>query len=152
MELELPNKAYMLPEAIPNWPPVWWFWLILLFILGTALYVTYRIGKRYKKRGYRRQAIHILKTEFKQKNSAAKVILCHELIKRSLLSAGRPELASLAMTELIPHLDKTQKKHTFLALGDFFVLAPYAPKIDITENQLSSLYTTTMHWIRTHHD
>ncbi|WP_166637661.1 DUF4381 domain-containing protein [Marinomonas balearica] len=150
--MNLPNKAYMLPDAISNWPPVWWFWPLLALLILAVLCCAYLIRKRYKKSAYKRQAIGILKSEFAKKNPTEQVILCHELIKRCLLSTNNPELASLPMKALLPTLDEACKSQKFSELGDFFCSAPYNPKVETTQEQLETLYITTLHWIRSHHD
>ena len=48
-KIELPNKNYILPNAIPMWPPVWWSWLVLLVIISLLAIVLFMVIYNYKK-------------------------------------------------------------------------------------------------------
>ncbi|MDB4837366.1 DUF4381 domain-containing protein [Marinomonas sp.] len=150
--LELPNKAYLLPDAIPMWPPVWWTWLVLAAVLMGILAGLIHLIRRHKKRAYRREAVGILTTVTDDMPDKAVVLLCHETIRRSLISMGRHTQAALPNSELLDTLDKQlPEKHQFSSLGEEFAHGQYRPQLELSAEQRHKVIATTRYWIRKHH-
>ncbi|AEF55116.1 DUF4381 domain-containing protein [Marinomonas posidonica] len=150
--IDLPNKGYLLPDAVAMWPPAWWTWLVLamlcILLIGTLL----KLLKRHKKRAYRREALGILKQQTSNQIDNSHIILCHELIRRCLISAGQEQQAALSSRELIPSLDQhMSKKHNFAQLGEAFIVAPYQANTKVSAKEIQKMLTTTCYWIRKHH-
>ena len=150
--IELPNKAYLLPDAVAMWPPVWWTWPILATVIISMTLMIWWWLKRFQKRAYRREALTLLKEKLPQSSSKDAIILCHELIRRCLISAGQEQIAALSSRDLIAHLDENMPaKYQFAKLGDAFVMAPYQAQITLEIEQLNTMIATTRYWIRRHH-
>lgn len=149
--IELPNKAYMLPDSIPNWPPVWWFWLVLVVAALTLLLVFIGLRKRHLKRAYRREALAQLK-QHPDLSDQALTELCLTLIKRCLITEGKDTLASLTTPMLLPLLDQ-QLRFSRVKLTDFedsFSSSIYRPNSQLSRAQRDGLIRATRHWIRRH--
>lgn len=150
--IELPNTAYLLPDAIPNWPPVWWSWIVLAaFLLLIAVIITIAII-RHKHRAYRREALQAL-NEVKQASDKALVEGCISVIKRCLITEGHEPLASCTTKALLPILDKQLKraKWSFAEFEQIFTEDLYRPDSQLTAQQRSNLVRLTSYWIRKHH-
>ncbi|BDX02472.1 MAG: DUF4381 domain-containing protein [Marinomonas sp.] len=150
--MDLPHKAYMLPQAVPMWPPVWWTWLLVaaLFLIIIALLVLW--FRRHQKRGYRREALSVITHTSSSLSDKDCILLCHEVLRRCLISEGRRETAALPSKTLLEQLDQSMpKKRQFSSLGSDFVDGPYRSHIDLTQEQRLTMIKTTCYWIRTHH-
>ncbi|RBP85882.1 DUF4381 domain-containing protein [Marinomonas rhizomae] len=150
--IDLPNQAYMLPQSVPMWPPAWWTWLIVaaifLFIIG-LLVICYR---RHKKRTYRREALSSITQKTNDLSDKDCILLCHELIRRCLISEGKTETAALPSKTLFETLDKAMpEKRQFTPLGSDFINGPYKRQIELTINQRNAMIKNTCYWIRKHH-
>lgn len=150
--LELPHKAYLLPEAIPMWPPAWWTWLVLLaFILFLGLMV-FGLLRRHQKRGYRREALTKLNQAQMSLSNRDTIVLCHELIRRCLITENKMDLASQPAPKLIEHLDQQLKEgKRFADLDPSFIDGPYRPHLELSQAQRNAIIQTTQDWIRKHH-
>ena len=150
--IDLPNKAYLLPQSIPMWPPVWWTWLILVVVVllvGTLIFYKH---KAYKKQAYRREALAVMTNITDELSDKDCILLCHETIRRCLISEGKQFIAALPSTSLFEEIDKTMPvKNTFSSLGSDFIEGPYRHQITLTPKQRSAMLITTRHWIRKHH-
>ncbi|MCB5162404.1 DUF4381 domain-containing protein [Marinomonas algarum] len=150
--IDLPNKAYLLPESIPMWPPVWWSWLVLalvLFIIATGFMAFYG---RHKKRTYRREALQFLPKTTVEKTDKECILLCHELVRRCLISEGKTTLAALPSVTLFLQLDETlPDKWQFSGLGTVFIEGPYRKTVDLDQTQRERIVQVTRYWIRKHH-
>lgn len=150
--IELPHKAYMLPQAIPMWPPAWWTWLAVAIIVLTIFTVILLSMKRRQKRTYRREAVGALKQAEDTMSDKELVVHCHEMIRRCLVSENKLSLAALPVTQLIDVLDqKMPKKQTFRQLGDAFINGPYQGNLELTSSQRADIVRATRLWIRKHH-
>ncbi|KZN13352.1 DUF4381 domain-containing protein [Marinomonas sp. TW1] len=150
--VDLPNKGYLLPDAVAMWPPVWWTWLVLALLCVLVISTLWWLRKRYKKRAYRREALLILKQQTRQGLEGRHIILCHELIRRCLISSGKDQQAALNSRELIAVLDQQMtKKHNFAQLGEAFIVAPYQAEVEVNTEEIQKMVTTTRYWIRKHH-
>lgn len=150
--IDLPHKAYMLPQSVPMWPPVWWTWLIVaavvLFIIA-LLFLWYR---RYKKRAYRREALSNITNTSKDLADKDCILLCHEMVRRCLISEGKTETAALPSKTLFETLDNDMPaKRQFTSLGNEFIDGPYRNQIELTSEQRSAMIKNTCYWIRKHH-
>ena len=155
--ISLPNEAYLLPQSVPMWPPVWWVWLIVaaivLFFLGVFVY----IYRRHKKRAYRHEALaNIKKAALDNEQGILQdkdcILLCHEMIRRCLISENKAEMAALPSTSLLEKIDLTMpKKHQFASLGNAFFDGPYRHNVELTAEQRKVMFKTTGYWIRKHH-
>lgn len=150
--IELPNKAYLLPDAIPMWPPVWWSWLILTAILLLTTFSAVYLYRRHKQRIYRREARALLKGVTDDLSDKNVILLCHETIRRCLISEGAVIKAALPSPELFKALDKElPSKHQFSLLGDAFINGQYRPHIELDSEQRKQILKTTDYWVRSHH-
>ncbi|MCO4785327.1 DUF4381 domain-containing protein [Marinomonas atlantica] len=150
--IDLPNTAYLLPEAIPNWPPVWWSWLVLAaFLLLTVIIITIA-ALRHKRRIYRYEALQALK-EVEQASDKVLIESCISVIKRCLITEGHETLASCTTKALLPILDQQLKraKWTFTEFEPIFTEGLYRPDSQLTAQQRSDLVQLTSYWIRKHH-
>ena len=150
--IDLPHKAYMLPQSVPMWPPVWWTWLIvvavILFIIG-LLALWYR---RHKKRTYRREALSAITNTSSELSDKDCILLCHEMVRRCLISEGKTETAALPSKTLFETLDKSMPaKRQFSSLGSEFIDGPYRSQIELTTEQRSAMIKNICYWIRKHH-
>jgi len=150
--MSLPNEAYLLPQSIPMWPPAWWTWLLLallLLIIGFFIFYRYR---RYKKRAYRREALIAITNSTDDLPDKECILLCHEIIRRCLISENKTEMAALPSTLLLEKIDLTMpKKYQFSLLGDTFFDGPYRHTVELTPQQRKAMFKTTSYWIRKHH-
>jgi len=150
--IDLPNKAYLLPQAIPMWPPAWWTWLILaailLFIIGLLIFC-YR---RHQKNSYRREALSAITKASSELSDKACILLCHEMIRRCLISEGQHETAALPSAALMEKIDSSMpEKHHFSKLGSNFIDGLYRNHIELTPEQRTQMLKVTRDWIRKHH-
>ena len=150
--IELPNKAYMLPDTIPNWPPVWWFWLVLATVIVMFGLTVISIRRRYIKQAYRREALKQLNDQ-QDLSDQALTEHCLTLIKRCLITEGKTELASLTTKALLPLLDQQVKRAPIklTQCEDSFSTSLYQPNGQLTPAQRAALIQATRHWIRRHH-
>lgn len=150
--IDLPNKAYILPDSIPMWPPVWWTWLVLAaLLLAIGLVIAYRY-RHYQKQAYRREALTVINDVTEELQDKDCILLCHEIIRRCLLSEGQTELAALPSNALLEKLDLSMPaKHQFSSLGDDFVNGPYRQNIKLAPEQRRTMIKATRYWIRKHH-
>lgn len=150
--IDLPNKAYMLPTAIPPWPPVWWFWLVLagLFFL-IAIAITFLVIRR-KRNAYRREALSSIKTST-QLSDQALVERSIELIKRCLITTGHAHLAALPIAAFLPIMEQSLKRSRYAFTEELTPLYErvYQPNIELTPADRQHLITLTAYWIRKHH-
>lgn len=150
--LELPNKAYLLPNNIPMWPPVWWTWLLVvaLVVIITVLCVLYY--KRHQQRAYRREACQTIMQQITALSDKDSLVLCHEMVRRCLVSEGKQALASLPNAQLFTELDdQLPRKRGFSSLGAEFIDGPYRQNIVLSEQQRADMCSVTLFWIRKHH-
>ncbi|SHE49370.1 protein of unknown function [Marinomonas polaris DSM 16579] len=150
--IDLPHKAYLLPQSVPMWPPVWWTWLIvaaiILFIIG--LFVLWY--RRHKKRTYRREALYAVTNTSSELSDKDCILLCHEMVRRCLISEGKTETAALPSKTLFETLDKSMPaKRQFSSLGCEFIDGPYRSQIELETEQRNTMIKNTCYWIRKHH-
>ncbi|WP_191602841.1 DUF4381 domain-containing protein [Marinomonas algicola] len=150
--IDLPNKAFILPQAIPMWPPIWWSWLVLLTFLTGIIIIGIMLIRHYKKNAYRRIAIQLLeKTETSQLSDKELLIHCHTVIKRCLVTHKQALYASMLTNELLPILDKNMGVHdSFSNLGHWFIDGQYQQELSLTEEERVKLIQTTKKWIKKH--
>ena len=150
--IDLPNKAYMLPQSIDMWPPVWWTWLILAVVLLGLIGLLFLIYRRHKKRSYRREALANIREKSSNLDDKDCIVLCHEMVRRCLISEGKTETAALPSKTLFETLDAgIPPKRQFLAIGNEFIDGPYRSKIELTTEQRNTMIKNTCYWIRKHH-
>lgn len=155
--MSLPNEAYLLPQSVPMWPPVWWAWLILAAIILLMLALLAYFFSRHKKRAYRREALaKINKASLDCAQSTLQdkdgILLCHEMIRRCLISENKTEMAALPSTVLLEKIDiDMPKKYQFSLLGNTFFDGPYRHDVTLTPEQRKAMFKTTGYWIRKHH-
>lgn len=149
--IDLPNKAYMLPDSIPNWPPAWWFWLVLAAVITLFVLAVIALRRRHGKRTYRREALQQL-NDCHELSDQALTSLCLTLMKRCLITEGKEDMASLTTQQLLPLLDQQCKssRHPLSALEDSFSSAIYMPNGQLTTEQREALTQATRLWIRRH--
>lgn len=149
--IELPNKAYLLPNAIPNWPPAWWFWLAL-FALFMILALMVSLGIRHhQQRAYRREAIQQLQ-DWHELSDQELAEHCLLLIRRCLKTEGHDTLISLPTAKLLPFLDSQirSRKYAFQHLSEELIELPYRPAGQLSVEKRQNLIATTKFWIRRH--
>lgn len=150
--IDLPNKAYILPKAIPMWPPAWWTWAALALILLLILFVIIMGWLKYKRNSYRREALSTLKRQTPDLSDKETIILCHELIRRSLISEHKRAIAALPTEALFQLLDEDlPHKKRFHLLGNLFIQGPYQANPHISEQDKKRMIETTHYWLRKHH-
>lgn len=155
--MSLPNEAYLLPQSIPMWPPVWWTWLILATIIFLVLVTLAYFYRRHRTQAYRREALaNINKAALDNTQGILQdkdcILLCHEMIRRCLISENNIEMAALPSTVLLERIDLTMpKKHQFALLGNAFFEGPYRNTIELTPEQQKAMFKATSYWIRKHH-
>jgi cbb3-type cytochrome oxidase subunit 3 len=150
--IDLPNTAYLLPQAVPMWPPVWWTWLIVAVIVLLLIGLLAFCYRRHKKRTYRREALSNIAKKFSELNDKDCILLCHEMVRRCLISEGKIETAALPSKTLFEILDKTlPTKRQFSAIGNEFIDGPYRSQIELTKEQRNTMLKNTCYWIRKHH-
>jgi hypothetical protein len=150
--IELPNRAYMLPESIPLWPPAWPFWLVVGAVIVCAVVTLIYYGKRYHRRAYRREAEQLLPNLDLDASYQAVINDCLELIRRCLLSAKRPLDAARPISELMPLLDEQlPPRYRFGKDGVRVAASIYQAHANISKQDLERFITSTKHWIRRHH-
>ncbi|NVK74293.1 MAG: DUF4381 domain-containing protein [Oceanospirillaceae bacterium] len=150
--IDLPNTAYMLPQSVPMWPPAWWTWLVVAAIVILVIALIFLAFKRHKKRGYRREALSNINQRSPELTDKDCIVLCHEMVRRCLISEGKTEMAALPTKKLFEELDKSlPMKKAFSALGGEFVDGPYRSQIELTTEQRNTMINTTCYWIRKHH-
>lgn len=150
--VDLPNKDYLLPDDIAMWPPVWWTWLVLAAILLSIAFVLFTRYRHYQKQAYRREALLAIDKASEEQTDKDCILLCHEIIRRCLLSEGHTELAALPSNTLLEKLDLSMPaKHQFSSLGEDFVNGPYRQHIQLTPEQRQTMIKATRYWIRKHH-
>ncbi|NLQ16790.1 DUF4381 domain-containing protein [Marinomonas sp. M1K-6] len=150
--IDLPHKAYLLPQSVAMWPPVWWTWLIVaaIVLLIMALLIVWH--RRYKKRAYRREALSGITQTTSELTDKECILLCHEMVRRCILSAGKTTTAALPSKTLFETLDKAlPAKRQFSSLGSEFIDGPYRHQIELTKEQRTAMIKTTCYWIRKHH-
>ncbi|SBS30345.1 hypothetical protein MSP8887_02687 [Marinomonas spartinae] len=149
--LELPHKGYLLPEAIPMWPPAWWTWLVVAFVVIALFSLILLLYKRRNKRKYRREALVALKNNRDNLSDKELIITCHELIRRCLISENKISQAALPSHALIAQLDSAlPKKRRFDQLGDDFINGQYRADVSLAAEQKTTMIRLTCYWIRKH--
>ncbi len=150
-DIDLPHKAFILPEAIPMWPPIWWSWLVLLLIITVISIVAAHYYRVRKNNAYRKEAIKLLE-HTENLDDKALLTHCHTLIKRCLVSKNRDIDASITTRDLIPLLDKDMTKNrSFESLGAWFIDGQYQPELHLKKEDRTNLIMTTKRWIKKHH-
>lgn len=148
--IELPNKAYILPDAVPMWPPAWWTWVVLGALVTLLLIIIVMLWVRRRRRAYRREALSLLRNTHSMSDQEC-IIECQHIIRRCLISSQQHSLSALTMTELLPLLDKSMpRQHQFSQLGSWFPNGSYIPDIALSSEQKAQLYKTVSLWIRRH--
>lgn len=149
-KIELPNTAYILPDSIAMWPPVWWTWLVVAFIVISAiLFITIKVIQ-YKRNAYRRDAAQLLDTLDDYQN-AELLSQCHHIIRRCLITIGRNDLASMPNQALFKELDlELTPKYQFSQLGSEFIHGTYQPQLSLSPEQTENILRITKHWCRRH--
>jgi len=149
--IDLPNKAFILPEAIPMWPPVWWTWLALLLVVVILSILCRKLYQRHKNNAYRKEAMKLL-DDTDELSDKALLTHCHTVIKRCLVSKNRAFDAAISTKELAPLLDKDMpKKHSFESLGSWFIDGQYQSELHLDKKDRLHLLMTTKRWIKKHH-
>lgn len=149
-QIELPNTAYILPDSIAMWPPVWWTWLVVAFIfIGLICLITYQYFL-YKRNAYRRDAFQLIDS-IKDKKDDEVLSHCHQIIRRCLITLGRNDLASLPSQTLFNQLDiDLPSKYQFKQLGDIFINGAYQPTLCLDPEQRAKILQLTKYWCRRH--
>ena len=149
-KIELPNTAYILPDNIAMWPPVWWTWLIVAFIIiALAVFISYTFF-RYKHNAYRRDAEQLVDTLIELQDMEL-LTQCHQTIRRCLITIGRHDLASLPSQQLFNQLDLAlAPKYQFKQLGELFIKGAYQPQLSLSKEQKANILRLTKHWCRRH--
>jgi len=149
--LELPHEIYILPDSIPMWPPVWWTWLLMAAVLIALIFISITFIQRHTKNAYRREAINLLMNTHTI-NDAALLMLCHQTIRRCLVTKKRHDLASLPSHTLFDRLDKQNKDSMkFANLGNKFMTGAYQPELHLSHAEREQIVATTKYWCRSHH-
>jgi cbb3-type cytochrome oxidase subunit 3 len=150
--IDLPNKAYLLPQSVPMWPPVWWTWLIVAAIILLLLGLLFFWYRHHKKRTYRREALAEIAQKCSELNDKDCILLCHEMIRRCLISEGKIETAALPSRTLFELVDNTMPTtRRFSLLGNEFIDGPYQSQIELSQKQRTRMIKNTCYWIRKHH-
>lgn len=148
--IELPNPAYILPDNIAMWPPVWWTWLVVAMIIVVLIsLITIRLI-RHKKNAYRRNASKLIDA-FSDLQDDDLLSQCHQTIRRCLITIGRNDLASLPSQELFNQLDlELAPKYQFKQLGQVFINGAYQPQLALKTNEKEHILRLTKYWCRRH--
>ncbi|RCX07731.1 DUF4381 domain-containing protein [Marinomonas foliarum] len=150
--IDLPHKAYLLPQSVPMWPPVWWTWLIVAAVTLIIIGLLILWYQRHKKRTYRREALSNIRKAADDLTDKECIQLCHEMVRRCLISEGKTETAALPSQALFSILDNSmQAKHQFASLSSEFIDGPYRNQIELSQEQRSTMIKNTCYWIRKHH-
>lgn len=149
-QLALPNTAYILPDTIPMWPPVWWTWLVLGIVILCTLSLTIYKVIQYKRNAYRRDAFKLI-DGFAELDDRALLSHCQQTIRRCLITIGRDDLASLPSQALFNQLDlELAQKYQFKQLGQVFIDGAYQPDLTLEAGQKDRIIALTKHWCRRH--
>jgi hypothetical protein len=149
-KIELPNTAYILPDNIAMWPPVWWSWLVIAFIVVSLIVIVIVLYMRYKRNAYRRDASQLLDSlsEYQDHELLSQ---CHQTIRRCLVTIGRHDLASMPSQALFNQLDlQLASKHQFKQLGTLFIHGAYQPQLSLDKSQKEQILQVTKYWCRRH--
>ncbi|MBM6551940.1 DUF4381 domain-containing protein [Marinomonas ostreistagni] len=152
--IELPHSAYILPAPIADWPPAWWFWLVLAVVLLGLLSLLAFWLRRHYKRQYRREALCIVNQHYqKSGNDQAFVKSCLESIKRCLQTEGQQHLASLPAATLFPKLDQQvrHRRNSLTPLVALFETGLYQANAKLSADERRQIFDATRTWIRKHH-
>lgn len=150
--IDLPHKAYLLPQSVPMWPPVWWTWLIVAAITLIIIGLLILWYQRHKKRTYRREALSNIRKTADDLTDKECIQLCHEMVRRCLISEGKAETAALPSQALFTILDKSMPaKRQFASLSSEFIDGPYRQQVKLTHEQRSTMIKNTCYWVRKHH-
>ena len=152
--IELPHKAYLLPTPIADWPPVWWFWLIVGALVILVITLLVWGWSRHYARQYRREAIALITQSYKESdNDQAFIQCCLETIKRCLQTVGNEAMVSLPTAQLLPLLDadRRQTDPHLTPLTELFTERLYQAQGTLSESERRQLWQATATWIRKHH-
>lgn len=148
---DLPNKAYMLPDSVPMWPPIWWAWPLLAAIFLIVLLGTIWHYRRHKAKAYRREALQAFSDQLNTLSDKDCILLCHEMVRRCLVSEAKTETAALPSQLLFKSLDTSMPaKLQFSSLVEDFIEGPYRQHITLSAPQRAAIIDTTRYWIRKH--
>ncbi|MFD1382540.1 DUF4381 domain-containing protein [Rhodanobacter aciditrophus] len=152
-KIELPNTAYILPDPIAMWPPVWWFWLIVAGLIVCLIALSRVWIRRHIKRRYRTDALTLVKALHSNQTSKDLCSTCLEAIRRTLLTEGKSDLASLPIDSLCQQLDqdKAHHKYPLVNISSLLNEGLYRPGVQLTSDQHEQVLRTTQHWLRRHH-
>ncbi len=149
-EIALPNTAYILPDTIAMWPPVWWTWLVIAFFVIALISVILVKFIHYKRNAYRRDASQLLDSLNNYQDSEL-LSQCHQTIRRCLVTIGRNDLASMPSQALFNQLDlQLPPKHQFNQLGPLFINGAYQPQLSLDTSQKEDILRLTKYWCRRH--
>lgn len=147
------------PAAISWWPPATGFWILLALLLVWMLAIGLLFWIRYKRNGYRREALALLKQiepglQHAQTRGSALAEVAM-LLKRTALSAyPRVEVAELSGEEWLAFLDGSGHTSHF-SEGAAAILGniSWRPQagINLSDRELKELVNTVQHWINHHH-
>lgn len=131
-----------------------WFILLGLGLISLLIYALV-VYLRYRKRRYRREAVHILENlELSKYTPSSIVVSIAEVLKRvSMISFGRSETATLSGQEWISYLDQKNNGIQVLSENARKLLISYlyhSHFAEVSENELEELRTHTIQWINKH--
>ena len=148
--IELPNSAYILPDNIAMWPPVWWTWLVIAFFVITIMGIILIKFVHYKRNAYRRDASQHLDSLNDYQDSEL-LSQCHQTIRRCLVTIGRNDLAAMPSQALFNQLDlQLPPQHQFKQLGSLFINGAYQPQLSLDKTQKEEILRLTKNWCRRH--
>lgn len=147
------------PAAISWWPPATGFWILLALLLVWMIATGLRVWMRYRRNGYRREALALLKQiepellHSQTRGSALAEVAV--LLKRTALSAyPREGVAELSGEEWLAFLDRSGNMHDF-SQGAAAIIGniSWQPQAgaNLSDQNLKELINTVQHWINHHH-
>lgn len=136
------------PPGVPFWPPAQGWYVVGLLLLALIAVLVWRAFARYRRNGYRREALRVLR-EIEGEGS---IEALPALLKRTALAAWpRHEVASLSGEEWARFLAHTvgqawQEPRWADSLGRLgFVTRP-----ELGDEERAELLNFAEHWIRRH--
>lgn len=146
------------PAAISWWPPATGLWILLALLLVWMIAIGLRFWIRYRRNGYRREALALLKQitpellHSQTRGSALAEVAV--LLKRTALSAyPREEVAELSGEQWLAFLDRSSHTHDFSQGAAAIIgIISWQPQAGakLSDQELKEIINSVQHWINSH--
>jgi len=162
-QTELAIQDIQLPAAASGWPPAIGWWLLALLIIGSVIGAAVLLKRYQKKWGYRKAALALLKTEYKQwqHQSAEDTALTVKtlqnmlaILKRTAITAyPDANLSGMYGVQWIQALNQQTSAPCFTeTLENIVIEQQYKTEstIDHSTIDISLIYSNCQQWIKQH--